>query len=884
MNIIFLQRFLFGRIAIALGSSLLMVSAAWQAQANDRTTKTQATLKAELRAGNWPKASQQLLIKPEVEAFVTDLMSKMTLDEKVAQMMQAEINAVTPQELRTVALGSILAGGDSAPNKNDINAPASAWLALADDYVRASLEYKSASHPAIPIIFGVDAVHGHGHLGGATIFPHNVGLGAARDAELIERIGRISAKEIAATGIEWTFAPTLAVVRDARWGRTYESYSEDPRVVASYAGRMVKGIQGDVSSQDFAKNGYVIASAKHYLGDGGTEQGRDQFDNLTSVSEFIRVHAAGYAPAINAGALTVMASYNGWHGIKMHENEVLLTDVLKGRMGFNGFVIGDWNAHEEIPGCTRMDCPAAINAGVDMIMVPYNWREFLATTVAHVKAGKISQARIDDAVRRILRVKALAGMFERSTPAQRPETKSLNLIGSAEHRAVAREAVRKSLVLLKNNHQLLPLNPKKHVLIAGDAADNIAKQSGGWSIDWQGKNNTNASFPGATSIFAGIQSAIKNAGGTVTLSIDGTHQNKPDVAIVIFGESPYAEFQGDRETLEFGSVNSTELKIMRDLKAAGVPVVAVFISGRPMWTNRQLNAADAFVAAWLPGSEGAGVADVLFRKADDSINHDFAGSLSFSWPSTVMPVTFKNGDEPVGALFARGYGLNYSSSSTVAQLSETPNAKTDRHDWNVLFADAHVVAPWSVVVKDDLADVRLTSLTQASPAQAVSVTRDQNLNIKWTGKGRGELRIAGSGDNLSALANTKAIQIQFSVVEKPAAPIYLGLRCALTFQETQAIKNGTAPKLADNGSNCKASKPAFYDITAQVSATNKATIQIPLSCFVKHGADISNVAAPLSLITTGKAQLKITDARLAEVSKTSSTCPSDFADTAVTAP
>jgi beta-glucosidase len=875
----------FVQLSVTTISTLLALSVIpFNIAQSDAISRSPTQLRNELRAGNWPRSNQQLLIKPEVEAFVTQLMSKMTLEEKVMQMVQANISAVSPQELREFNIGSIEAGGDSAPNNGDVHSPPAAWLALTDEYARAASEYKGADHRAIPIIFGVDAVHGHSHLGGATLFPHNVALGATHDAELLTRIGRITAQEVSATGIEWTFAPTLAVVRDTRWGRSYESYSEDPAIVASYSSAMIKGIQGEIGTKDFASPGHAIASAKHFLGDGGTEQGRDQFDNWSSVPEFIRVHAAGYLPAINAGALTVMASYNGWHGIKMHENDVLLTDVLKGRMGFNGFVIGDWNAHEEIPGCTRFDCPAAINAGVDMVMPPTDWRRFHATTVAHVKAGDIPMSRIDDAVRRILRVKALVGMFERPLPAQRVEAGHFETIGSAEHRAVAREAVRKSLVLLKNNNGVLPINPKQHILVAGSAADSISQQCGGWTIDWQGKHSTNADFPGATSIYTGIKSAVTAAGGQVELNIKGSYTTKPDVAIVVFGEQPYAEYQGDKETLEFASANSSELQLMRKLRAAKVPVVAVLLSGRTLWVNRELNAADAFVAAWLPGSEGAGIADVLLRKADGSINVDFTGKLSFSWPNTVMPVTFKNGDEPVGAVFARGYGLNYAIPSTVAKLSEARHAAADRHDASVLYADAHVIAPWSINVQDTLGGVRLTSTTQMSPAKTFSATREGNaLLLNWNGSGRGAFLITGAGNDLQSQYNGQAIQVRLKVNQKPQQPVLLGMLCSLTFEETQAIKSGAMTPPADGGLMCKAPRAAFYEITPRLNAAavnEPVTVTVPLSCFMKHGAILNNVLAPLALVTNGKLSVTLTDVRF--VRSVSNECPSGFADPALT--
>ena len=844
-------------------------------------TKSRSELLDELRAGHWPEGNRDVLIKPDVETFVNDLLSKMTLEEKVAQMIQADISSITPDDLRKFPIGSIEAGGDSAPH-GDIHSSPAAWLAMTNEYAKASSEYHSPNHRTIPVIFGIDAVHGHSHLGGATLFPHNVGLGAMHDPALMTRIGQITAQEVSATGIEWTFAPTLAVVRDVRWGRSYESYSEDPAVVASYASAMVTGLQGKWNTSDFEAAGHVIASAKHFLGDGGTEQGRDQFDNWSSVPELIRVHAAGYLPAINAGALTVMASYNGWHGIKMHENKVLLTDVLKDRFHFNGFVIGDWNAQEEVPGCTRFDCAAVINAGVDMVMPPNDWRRFYTTTLEHVKAGDIAMSRIDDAVRRILRVKALTGMFNRPLPAQRPEAGHFNIIGSAEHRAVARQAVRESLVLLKNNHHVLPVNPAQHILVAGSAADNIAQQCGGWTIDWQAKHNTNKDFHGATSIYAGIKAVVDDAGGSVELNREGKYTHKPDVAIVVFGEHPYAEFQGDRETLEYGSGNSPELKIMQHLQAEKIPVVAIFLSGRPLWVNRELNAADAFVAAWLPGSEGEGIADVLFRKKDGSINHDFTGTLSFSWPGTAMPVTFKKDDEAAGALFPRGYGLNYASTSTIPRLSEDPKAATDRHDVSVLYADNHVIAPWTINVQDDVGSVRFTSITQTSPAKTFSVTRnDAGVSIDWNGSGRGAFLVSGSGDDLQSQYKGMALQVKLVVHDKPQKPVLLGMLCSLTFEESQAVKHGRMPPPRDNGLGCKAARLPFYDITKQLSGANDAvTIAIPLSCFAKQGASLNNVMAPLALVTAGKFKTTLTDARFIKARSTA--CPKGFADSPVT--
>ena len=811
----------------------------------------------------WPLGPRDTLIKPEVERFVTQLLSTMTLEEKVGQMVQADIASITPQDLHDYKLGSVLAGGDSAPDGDPRALPA-AWLALVDALARAALADSTAAHPAIPLIFGIDAVHGHAHVRGATIFPHNVGLGAAHDAELVRRIGVVTAAEVAATGMDWTFAPTIAVVRDVRWGRSYESYSEDPQLVASYAAAIVNGVQGTLGTPDFMSAGHTLCSVKHFLGDGGTLDGRDQFSNNSTLIELIRVHGAGYPPALAAGALTVMASYNSWQGVKMHGNHALITDALKERMGFNGFVVGDWNAQEEIPGCTKNDCAALIMAGVDMIMAPDSWKAFYHSTVAHVRAGDIPQARIDDAVRRILRVKALAGLFTRPLPAQRPDAGHFEQLGSAGHRAVAREAVRKSLVLLKNNRGVLPLNPRSKILVVGGAADDIGTQSGGWSVDWQGDHNTNADFPGATSLYAGLRSAVEAAGGTITLSRDGQYRQRPDAAIVIFGEAPYAEFVGDRETLAYSTTATHDLQLLRSLHQRGIPLIAVFLSGRPMWVNREINAADAFVAAWLPGSEGAGLADVLLRTADGAIRHDFSGRLSFSWPATAMPVTFRAADGAQGAQFPRGYGLDYAHPMLIDQLPEIAGAAPDRHPENVLFANGRVTAPWSVSVIDDAGQVRLTTASQVTPAKTLSVSLGASgLNAVWSGGQRGELQIGDKPHDMRRLAERGfAVRLRVRVNQHPGAPVWMGLHCTTPYGAALAARHGGAPLPVDGGKSCGASQGAMFDITQRLQAApvgTTLTVELPLACAQKRGADLSLVSPPFALTTDGRLDLTLSE-------------------------
>ncbi|TDK27124.1 glycoside hydrolase family 3 protein [Luteimonas aestuarii] len=619
---------------------------------------------------NWPQPAWPFPEDPELERRVEALLATMTVEEKVGQIIQGDIDSITPEDVRKYRLGSILAGGGSDPG-GKYNAPPQAWLDLADAFWEASMD-TSGGGKAIPIIWGIDAMHGQSNIIGATLFPHNIGLGATRNVELIREIARITAIETRATGMEWTFAPTVAVPRDVRWGRSYEGYSEDPELVASFAGVFVEGLQGKPGSSDFLGDHRVMSTVKHFLGDGGTTDGKDQGDTRTSEAELRDVHNAGYVTAIAAGAQSVMASFNSFHGEKLHGHKPLLNDVLKERMNFGGFIVGDWNGHGQVRGCTNTDCPQTFNAGLDMAMAPDSWRGLYETTLAQVKDGTIPMERLDDAVRRILRAKFRMNLFEKPKPSERGLGGRFDLLGAPEHRAVARQAVRESLVLLKNQGGILPLAPNQRFLIAGDGADNVGKQSGGWTLTWQGDGTTRADFPNADSIWDGLKAQVEAAGGSAQLSIDGSYAQKPDVAIVVFGEEPYAEFQGDQPTLMYKGGNTADLELIRKLKADGIPVVSVFISGRPLWMNRELNASDAFVAVWLPGSEGGGIADVLLRAGDGAVQHDFTGKLSFSWPRRADQYALNVGQEGYDPLFAFGFGLTYGDDGNLALLSEDP--------------------------------------------------------------------------------------------------------------------------------------------------------------------------------------------------------------------
>ncbi|MEX0343219.1 MAG: glycoside hydrolase family 3 protein, partial [Erythrobacter sp.] len=580
------------------------------------------------------------------DARVADLVARMSLERKVAQLIQPQIGSFTAEDMTRYRFGSYLNGGNRGPYGDEF-APASEWLRHADEMYLASVQPMAGDEPVIPTMWGTDAVHGHTNVVRATIFPHNIGLGATRDADLIRRIGEATAIEIEVTGIDWNFSPTVAVAQDDRWGRTYESYSEDPAIVAPLGAALVEGLQGRKGDPDRLGAGHVIATAKHFFGDGGTDQGVDQGEVTGDIEALKAIHAAPYPATIAAGVESIMASFNSINGKKMHGNKALLTDVLRGELGFDGLVVGDWNGHGQVAGCTNTDCPQSLLAGLDIYMVPDDWKALHETLISQVEDGTIPMAVLDEAVARILRVKMRAGLLDAFVkPSDRPNAGEYHRLGSAEHRAIAREAVAKSQVLLKNNG-VLPLAEGADILVAGSAADSIAQASGGWTLTWQGglELENEEHFPGATSIWKGLKDAAEARGGSAVLSADGSYAEKPDVAVVVFGEEPYAEFAGDRKHLGF--TDEEGLGLLRKFEGEGVPTVAVFLSGRPMWVNRELNLADAFVASWLPGSEGAGIADVLTGAVPAT------GKLGFSWPASC---DYGPLNGPEGALFPLGYG------------------------------------------------------------------------------------------------------------------------------------------------------------------------------------------------------------------------------------
>lgn len=564
------------------------------------------------------------------------LLAKMTLDEKIGQMVQVDMAALKDKTaVRKYFLGSVLSGGGSDPANN-----------LPQTWLQAVMEFRAQALQTrlkIPLLYGIDAVHGHNNILGAVIFPHHVGMGATHDPELVEKAEHVTAEEVAGTGIRWAFAPCIAVSRDIRWGRSYESFGQSPDLVSELGAASIRGFQGETLNKNS-----VLACAKHFAGDGGTENGKDQGNDVCDEATFRKIYLAPYEAAIKAGAESIMVSYSSWNGQKMHGNKHLLSDVLKGEMGFKGFLVSDWAAIDQLSPNYKKDIETSINAGVDMVMVPYgpgeknNYREFIADLKDLVAAGKVPQERIDDAVRRILRVKYQMGLFENDSV----DPALTAAIGSPAHREVARECVRESLVLLKNSNHLLPLKKDlKHITVIGKGADDIGIQCGGWTIDWQGK--TGNVTTGGTTLLAAIKKAA-SAETEVHYSPDGSDLKSPDVIIAVIGEEPYAEFKGDRKDL---SVSPADAALIAKAKAIGAPVVTLLYSGRPLVLGSALEQSDVFIAAWLPGTEGEGMTDVLFG------NNPPTGKLPRLWPANNEQLAV---DHVVGEpQFPVGFGLNY---------------------------------------------------------------------------------------------------------------------------------------------------------------------------------------------------------------------------------
>ena len=778
---------------------------------------------------DWPQIHSAIRQDPAQESRIAAIVAQMTLAQKIGQMTQPEIKFITPDEVKRFYIGSVLNGGGSWPG-NDKQASASDWLQLADAYWAASMATDAAVK--LPLIWGTDAVHGHNNVRGATLFPHNIGLGATADAKLVEAIGAATAKAVRATGIQWVFAPTLAVAQDMNWGRSYESYSADPALVARLGAAYVRGLQGQ-----FKDDANVVATAKHFLGDGGTDQGRDQGVTLASREQMIAIHLQGYVGAIGAGAQTVMASFNSWNDVKqgvnygkMHGSRALLTDVLKTAIGFDGFVVSDWNGIGQIPGCSNASCAQAINAGIDMVMVPEEWRAFIKNTMLQVERGEIPIARIDDAVSRILRVKLRAGLFEQS-PGRNAWAGRADAL---QDRALARRAVRQSLVLLKNQQQALPLRAGQRLLVVGNSADSLENQSGGWSRTWQGNDNKNSDFPAGQTILSAVRAAAGEGQVSFSKSAAGVDLKAFDAVIAVIGETPYAEGNGDipaSGTLRHSSRYPQDLALLNAVSGKGPKVITVFVAGRPLYTNDLLNRSDAFVMAWLPGTEGGGVADLLFAS---SAGADFSGRLPFPWPQAACA-----GGTP---LFAAGYGLAYGAAGEVGRLAEhIPSGGCGARNEIQIFRQAAVppytfevgsaVGRWQGRSIPDDPNQRLALPAQGAPDVEVSTvqihTQQDAKRIAWSGPARFSAWGLQKTD-LGAFPEA-ALLFDSRVEQPPQAPVTLTMIC---------------------GSSCQGSLD-LTDLFKRMASQPPRTIKIALACFAARGVLLNQVEVPWRITTTG---------------------------------
>jgi beta-glucosidase len=841
----------------------------------------------------WPAIPSAIQKDQQAEEAIGRIVAQMTLSEKVGQMIQPELKEVTPEEAAAFKFGSVLNGAGVFPGGNR-HASAAEWVATTDAFWNAA-ERAYADRPfRIPLMWATDAVHGHNNVFGATLFPHNIGLGAAGDADLVRRIGWATAREIAATGMDWTFAPNVATPRDYRWGRYYEGYSEDPEIVAAYSAAMVEGLQGEGSAGQLGRDDRVIACLKHWVGDGGTAFGVDRGDCRSSEDILRNIHAAGYFSGLAAGAQSVMASFSGWanplnydhspdpefpYNGKISGSRYLLTDVLKDLIGFDGIVLTDWDAHGEVPRCTLGDAAYCINAGVDVLMVAGrgSWQSIHALTQRQVRDGHIPIGRIDDAVTRILRVKMRAGLWDKPRPADRALAGRDDVIACAEHRAVAREAVRKSLVLLKNGGGLLPLSPRSHILVTGSGADDIRKQTGGWTLSWQGTDVGLQDLPGASTIAMAVREVVGKDRCLVAREFRPAEHGRCDVALVVIGEDSYAEMRGTLRpwrSLEYSRLKKSyagDLETLRELRRLGIPVVTIFLSGRPLYVSEEINLSDAFVAAWLPGSDAAGIADVLFAAEDGGPIHDFVGRLSVSWPRTKhsaainraprhMPtfVTPQEEQDPSGThapLFAYGYGLDYRSSPAEREVGQIP---LDRHeaDEAVAPADSRFEVPISPggpfrwrMTGDNMWSGEEVSFAVPVDTPAVHTEPERHfrsgdaLRMRFKG-GMAGLVYARASDgaprDLRAYAAADgSIRCLVKLFSAPEAPLYLA--CHDDYPSQPGI-----------------------DIAAALRAMPLGEwrpLSVPIRDLAELGSDLEHVDTPFMLYSEGRADLAVADIR-----------------------
>jgi beta-glucosidase len=772
-----------------------------------------------LTLSDWPVPARALTLCPRTETLITRLLNWLTPAQKVGQIIQADIASVTPEDIATYHLGAVLNGGNSAPNGKQ-TARLSDWLDLADAFWTASMR---ADGPRIPVLWGTDAVHGHNNLLGATIFPHNINLGATRDASLVERIGVATAREVRATGMDWTFAPSVAVARDLRWGRTYESYAEDPALVAELGAALVRGLQGNPLCSGFLGPDRIIATAKHFIGDGGTLDGRDQGDTPATEHQLRDIHAPGYQASLAAGVQTVMASFSSWQGRKMHGHKALLTDLLKTHWQFDGVVVGDWDGHGQLPDASTTDCPDALMAGLDMYMAPGSWKGLHASLLGHLQSGRITLHRLDDAVRRILRLKFRAGLFDAPKPSSRISGSPLRLLGSQDHADLAAEAVRKSAVLLKNSDRLLPLNPAGTILVSGSGADDLGMACGGWTLSWQGGRLDSRDYPHAETVLTGIHRIVRTAGGKVLHRPDGRFRRRPDVAIHVFGERPYAEFRGDLSTLDDRSVYRRDAEILQRLRGAGIPTLAIFLSGRPLWINPELNAATAFVAAFLPGTSAGALADLIFAPGGTT-THDFTGRLPFAWPEFADQYGPEAGPGRPNPLFPFGYGLSLGDDGSLRMLHE--DSVVTQPDHGTMFAHGMTAGSWQV-----RAGARGTPYRWAGKAQG-PVPDGLTLRAADLGQQENAIEMAWSGSGDTDLVFTHA-------------PLDLTREANAGFCLAMTLARGwgrhDAPNIALVCRSGRQELGNVFDLPIVERSRSARIVEIPLKDLVKNGMDLSCV-------------------------------------------
>ena len=781
---------------------------------------------------NWER--EQICPLPD-PTFVNNLMKTMSIEEKVGQVIQADLDFIKPSDLRDYPIGSVLNGGNTSP-RGELRASPAEWKSLAQEFYEESKK----TGASIPVLWGTDAVHGHSNVFGATIFPHNIGIGAAANPQLVEDIGAAVAEEVLATGLFWTFAPTVTIPQNFRWGRTYEGYSEDPVLVSKLGSAFIEGLQG--TKKEFLNDTKILGTAKHFLGDGGTYLGIDQGDTRANEENMRVIHGEPYFASLNSCVRVVMASFNSWNGSKVHGNKYLLTEVLKEKMNFTGFVVGDWNGHQQVPGCNTGSCPESFNAGVDMFMVPENWKALYKNTVKQVKDGVISKERLDDAVKRILTVKQQLGMFEGRVPNQTKYSE----VGLQKNREIARRAVRESLVLIKNNNAVLPIKDQQKILVIGDSADSLKIQTGGWTLDWQGANNTNSDFPGSVTFLQALKE-YENLEITHKNSLSNLDLNKNyDLVIVAYGEEPYAEGIGDRKNLFYR--DSKTLNTLKRLKRNGNKVVSIFFTGRPLWTNEFINLSDAFVVAWLPGTESRGMTDVLVANEDGSVNYDFQGKLPFSWPSDPNQSTIAFYDPASDAEFDYGYGLTYKSPKALASLDESFEKSDDYGDLVEIFSGKFNNPFEGFIQENNSPQIKLSSTNNTTQNDIVQIDfidvdkQDDTLRVTFNADGNLNsfhiltTEVIGLEDFQSGFLNFNA-----RVVESSGA-IFLAATC---------------------GFGCMGS----VDVTPLlVKSKSFDGYSVPLKCLTDKGLDLSKTISPMILF--GPADLTI-DFKNISISKNS---------------